>query len=95
MSTPVPLSRELSWAVHAAADRALALQAEPSDAAEAEPTEEAKAFLGAPPLPRPKGVRTARRSYPRDALTLPAMVLGYNLLLMWTMFQIDVRASSF
>ena len=43
----------------------------------------------------PLGTRKGRRRYVRDSLTLPAMVIIYNTLVVWVLFNIDVRASAF
>lgn len=42
----------------------------------------------------PLGTRQAKKYYVRDSLTLPGMVVLYNTLLVWALFNIDVRASS-
>ena len=87
-SSPGPLSRDLSWVLHTQHDKQI------NSLQQATPT---GPFLQPPQQLRPAApaVRPRRRKFARDALTAPGTILIYNTLLAWSMFQVDVRASSF
>ena len=40
-------------------------------------------------------LRRGKKSFSRDGLTKPGMVLFYNIVLAWAMFQVDVSAARF
>lgn len=101
--TPNPVPRELAWLLKTKAAQALGQSADlasppteaPLDAPNSPFTPGIPAAVLAPAgPPRAYVVRPRRRRYPRDSLTLPAMVAVYNVLLVWMLFNIDVRASS-
>jgi hypothetical protein len=92
----VALPPALEWVLAASAeeDTARARAAE-------EPAARAAAATRAAALarPRPRGTayavgfrRRPRRAFARDLVTRPEMVPLYNLLLVWALFAIDVRA---
>lgn len=58
------------------------------------PTDTVFAQLPSQQSIRPQSIRQGRKKYARDSLTIPAMVAVYNVLLVWVLFNIDIRASS-
>jgi len=100
-STSIPPA--LAWVLQAEAEEAKAHLAEELEASSRAIKDNEKHSDQAPGIETLKGtvqhgrkavVRAARRWYPRDSVTKPAMIPIYNILLMLTMFRIDISASS-